>query len=99
MPSFNAQAMVSSVAIPGQGAGMLITAAEVCADPDDHAQLVPMLDQAEAITGTQAQLTLADAGYHSGNNLKACARDGRPVLMPAEAQVSGRPASQGPVHL
>ena len=61
---------------------MLITAAEVCANPDDHAQLLPMLEQAEEITGSQAQLTLADAGYHSCNNLKACARDGRPVLMP-----------------
>ena len=82
MTSFNAQAMVSSLSVPGQGAGMLITAAEVCANPDDHAQLVPMLEQAEEITGSQAQLTLADAGYHSGNNLKACARDGRPVLIP-----------------
>ena len=82
MPSFNAQAMVSSMVVPGQGASMLITAADVSANPDDHAQPVPMLEEAEEVTGVRAQLTLADAGYHSGKNLKDCARDGRAVLMP-----------------
>ena len=56
---------------------MLVTAADAYDNPDDHAQLIPMLEQAEEITGTEAPLTLADAGYHSGKNLKEC---GAPVV-------------------
>ncbi|MCE2458921.1 MAG: transposase [Dehalococcoidia bacterium] len=82
VPSFNAQAVVSRVLVPGEASAMLVTAADACADPDDHAQLIPMLEQAEEITGTEAPLTLADAGYHSGKNLKECARTGRHVIVP-----------------
>ena len=41
---------------------MLVTAATVVDAPDDHEQLLPMLEQAQHTTGTAA-LTLADAGY------------------------------------
>lgn len=82
VPSFNAQAVVSRVTVPGEASAMLMTAADAYANPDDHAQLIPMLEQAEEITGTEAPLTLADAGYHSGKNLKECALTGRRVIMP-----------------
>ena len=82
MPSFNAQAVVSPVTSDGEVAGMLITAADVCAQPDDHAQLIPMLEQAEGMTGIRVPLTPADGGYHWGKNLKSCAANGRQVLMP-----------------
>ena len=79
VPSFNAQAVVSPLSGGGETAGVLITTADVCADLDDHAQLIPMMEQAEMMTGTKVPSTLADGGYHSG---KKCAARGRRVLMP-----------------
>jgi hypothetical protein len=76
------------------GGGMLITAAEVTNAPDDHDQLVPMIEQAEENTGQAAETTSADGGYHSGKNLKACQDGEHRVLMP-EAQ---RKAVKGPFH-
>jgi transposase len=78
---YNAQAMVSPLVEAVTGCrGMLITAAAVVDDPDDHGQLVPMLDQAAETTAQRAATTLADGGYHSGANLVATA--GQRVVMP-----------------
>jgi transposase len=78
---YNAQAVVSPLQEPVTGySGMLITAAAVSDQPDDHAQLVPMLAQAAATTGEQQVTTLADGGYHSGANLVATI--GQRVVMP-----------------
>ncbi len=93
-PAYNAQAMVAPVARGAAGGGRLITAVAVVDDPADAAQLPPMLAQAEAATGTPADLTVADAGYHSGAALAACARRGHRVAMP-EAQAR---ALQQPYH-
>jgi transposase len=82
---YNAQAMVVGVAAPdgaGGAGGLLITAADVTSDRDDHGQLVPLVEQAAAITEAEVPLTLADGGYHSAANLAACAKLGRTVLMP-----------------
>ena len=57
-------------------------AADVVTDPDDHEQLIPMLEQAEDTTGTKAGLTLADAGYYSGTNLEACNCASHKVVIP-----------------
>ena len=92
---YNAQAMVSPLqaAIAGR-TGLLITAAEVVQDPDDHSQLLPMVQAAREITGQRSALTLADGGYHSGPNLAACAAEDQAVVMP-EAQ---RKALANPYH-
>lgn len=92
---YNAQAVVSRLdpRVAG-GSGMLITAAEVVNDPDDHAQAVPMLREAEAMTGQKAGASLLDGGYHSGENLEACEKEGYKVLMP-EAQSK---ALENPYH-
>ncbi len=82
---YNAQAMVSPVKAAGKETGLLITAADVVTDPSDTAHLVPMLDQADENTGKRADVSLADAGYHSGMNLESCAQRGQVVVMP-EAQ-------------
>lgn len=82
---YNAQAMVS----PLKPGGMLMTAVDVTNTPTDHPHLVPMIERAAANTGEGADVTLADAGYHSGPNLASCALSGRTVLMP-EAQASKR---------
>lgn len=51
---YNAQAMVSPLE-PSVGAnGMFVTAADVVDEPNDSAQLVPMLEQSEETTGARA---------------------------------------------
>ena len=91
-PCYNAQAVVSPTQDdPGAG-GMLITAVDVTDDPDDHSQLVPMLQQSEEATGVRSEVTLADAGYHSGSNLQECADTGRRIVMPeAQRRMLARP--------
>lgn len=89
---YNAQSMVaplnppaSEEAVPTSrdGSGMIITAVEVTSGPDDHPQLVPMIEASAQNTGTsEGVVTLADAGYHSGTNLAACASSRHQVLMP-----------------
>jgi transposase len=93
---YNGQAMVSPARVEPSGAragGLLITAAEVTTDPDDHAQLAPMIELARA-NEAGAELTLADGGYHSGPNLAACAALAQPVVMPEAQQV----ALEDPYH-
>ena len=85
---YNAQAMASPIS-PSEkdgGGGLLITAVGVSSDSDDHPQLVPMIEAAaENIDTERDVVTVADAGYHSGANLAACAESGHEVVM-AEAQ-------------
>jgi hypothetical protein len=92
---YNAQAVVAPLAEDAAGrTGMVITAAEVTAAPDDHAQLLPLLDAAAGTTGVRAATTLADGGYHSAAVLAACRARQQEVLMP-EAQRTKLP---GPYH-
>lgn len=86
---YNAQAMVAGVAAPPSGdpdepGGLLITAAEVTTDRDDHEQLTPLVEQAVETTGETIATLLADGGYHSAANLAACAEraPAMQVLMP-----------------
>ena len=79
LPAYNAQAMVSPL---GQHPGMLITAADVVDSAADYGQLVPMLEQAEEVTGQRVELTLADGGYHSAANLVAGDQRGQRFVMP-----------------
>ena len=92
---YNAQAMVSPLE-PSVGAnGMFVTTADVVDEPNDSAQLVPMLEQSEETTGARAQVTLADAGYHSGSALDECARRDLKLVMP---ESSRRRAQHHPCH-
>jgi transposase len=84
---YNAQATVAGVVAPspdgsGGPGGLLITAADVTTDRDDHGQLVPLLEQAADTTEAPIPLALADGGYHSAANLTACTARGQAVLMP-----------------
>ena len=93
LPAYNAQAVVSPLdPARAQRSGLLITAADVTTAPDDYGQLAPMLDQAQEMTGEQAEVTLADGGYHSGPNLRVCDERSHQVVMP-EGQ---REAMKGP---
>jgi transposase len=88
---YNVQAVVSPLSHKA-GSGQLITAAALCQDAGDHAQLLPMLAAAEANCGQQAAVTLADAGYHSGENLDALDQRGQAVIMPeAQSRALARP--------
>ena len=88
VPGYNAQAMVCPVETPAEEAasekkaGLLITAADVVIKTTDTEQLMPMLKEAEENTGKRADISLADAGYHSGTNLQACELREQVVLMP-----------------
>ena len=59
--------------------------------PNDHSQLVPMLEVAEETTGVRAEVTLADAGYHSGSNLEEGEVRGQQVMMPESQQRASHP--------
>ena len=60
---YNAQAMVSPIdPAKAQGDGLFITAADVGTTADDYGQLLPMMKQAEEMTGQHAKVTLADGG-------------------------------------
>lgn len=83
---YNAQTMVSPLkAGASEDKRFLITAAEVSQEPDDHAELLRMLEVSEENLGQRPETTLADAGYHSGQNLSVCDERGQTVVMP-EAQ-------------
>lgn len=93
MPAYNAQAVVAPVEIgPAKGRGMLITAASVVTAASDTAQLIPMLEQAEELTGARAPVTLADGGYHTAATLQAGAQRGDMLVMPDRYPVE----AQGP---
>lgn len=61
--------------------GRIITAVEVTAEQNDVSTLVPMMEQAEEMTGGKAEVTLADANFHSGANLEACAGREQMIVM------------------
>jgi transposase len=88
---YNAQAMVSPLdPAKAQGNGMLITAAAVVNKGADFGQLVPMLEQAEEMTGVRTPVTLGDGGYHTAANLAAGQHRGQ-VLVMAERYQKERP--------
>ena len=93
---YNAQAMVSPLLpqVAGHG-GLLISAAEITTDPDDHHQLLPLIARARENLGETAAVTLADADYHSGENLAMCEQAGLRVLLP-DAQTAEQLAA--PYH-
>jgi len=94
LAGYNGQAVVSPLTETAGIGGQLITAAAVTQDTNDQAQLLPMLEAAAANTGEQAAITLADAGYSSGENLSALEQLGQSVLMPE----AGAKALASPYH-
>ena len=69
---------------------MLITAADVVNTAADSAQLVPMLEESEEMTGVRVPVTLADGGYHTAKNLEAGARRGDVFVMPERYHLGAR---------
>lgn len=91
---YNVQTVVSPLQVTetGKPGGMFITAVSAVQDTDDHHQLVNMVEQAEEITGRRADITVADAGYHSGVNLAACAKRDQRVAISEPQENRLKPA-------
>ena len=86
LPAYNGQAMVSPLAC-GEGiTGMLITAVDLVAETHEHGLLIPMMEQAEEITGTRTAMTLADSGYFAGSALEECGQRGQQVVVPEKRE-------------
>lgn len=92
---YNLEAAVSPLKNSGlEKPGRILTAVEVVRDPADHGQLIPVIDQAFQNTGKRADISLADAGFHSGAALAECNQRRQVIVMP-EAQ---QRALQRPYH-
>jgi transposase len=92
---YNAQAMVAGLDPATAGrTGLLLTAAEVAPGVGDQEMLLPLRAAAVETTGQAPVVLLADGGFHSGENLAACAERGQVVVM-AEAQQA---ALSSPYH-
>jgi transposase len=78
---YNAQAVASPLAPDAGGNGYLITATDV-GQGNDQEELLPMLEAAEENLGQRTKQSLADAGYHSAENLALCQEQGRAIVMP-----------------
>ena len=81
---YNIQTVVSPLKVAGADkiGGMFITAIDTVLDVEYHHQLINMLEQSEEMTGAKADITLADAGYHSGANLAACDERNQMIAIP-----------------
>jgi transposase len=64
MTAYNGQAMAD-------GQSGILVAMDVTTGGADTPQLLPMLGEAEAMTGRQAEELVADGGYYSGANVEA----------------------------
>ena len=88
-PSYNGQAAVVPTNATAQAilgaeapAGRFVVAATVTTLPNDAEELVPVITEAITQLGQAPALTVADAGYHSGEALAAAASAGYPVVLP-----------------
>lgn len=83
IPSYNLEAVVSPLKVDETNkTGVLMTGVELVPEPEDQKQLIPMMEQSEEMTGKLADMTLADAGFHSSANLAACEQRNRVIVMP-----------------
>ena len=77
LTGYNAQAVAD-------GSQAILVAMDVTTDGSDAHQLLPMLEEAEAIGGRRAAEVVADAGYSSGANLEAMQSAGLSFYAPLQ---------------
>ena len=89
--AYNAQAVVDSAA-------QVIVAAEVTQEANDKQQLVPRLEQVEALTGSKPQQASADSGYFSEANVTDRKLEGIDLFVAPDRQKHGQavPVATGP---
>ena len=85
---YNAQAAVDA-------GDQVISAADVSAQQNDNAQLVPVLDQIQANTGSKPEQVSADAGYCSEENLAALEERKIDAYVATGRQKHGTPSATG----
>lgn len=94
-PAYNAQAVVVALDPAVTGCtGRMILGADVVQQNTDNHLLKPMIDMAK-IDDQPVAVTVADAGYHSGKMVAACAEANYTVIMPEATPPSVR---QEPYH-
>ena len=86
--AYNAQAAVDA-------GDQVIVAADVVAQQNDAAQLVPVLDQIEANTGARPVQVSADAGYCSEDNIAAAGERGIDAYIATGRQKHGTASATG----
>jgi len=92
---YNLEAVVSPLKVTEtKKTGVLMTGVELVQEAEDHNQLIPMMEQSEGMTGKLVDMTLADAGFHSGVNLAACEQRNQVVVMPESREFT----LQNPYH-
>lgn len=94
-PAYNAQAVVTALNLDQAGCtGRFVMGADVVCEGTDNHLLKPMIDGAR-VEGHPVPVTVADAGYHSGATLEACAQAGYTVVVPESMPATVR---GGPYH-
>ncbi len=93
LTGYNAQAMAARLKPEREdgAGGTLLLAAEVTQEPGDAAQLLPMVEAADALS--QARLTVADAGYFASGAVERCQQLGVSVAVP-----EAKPDEDHPYH-
>lgn len=94
-PAYNAQAVVAALDPERAGRrGRIVLAAAVVQEGTDNHLLAQMI-AAAAVEQTPVPVTVADAGYHSGQPLADCAAAGYAVVIPESTPAAQR---SGPYH-
>jgi transposase len=88
---YNGQAVVDSKA-------QIIVAADVVACAGDHDQLVPMLDEAQAMTRRAAQVVVADTGYFSMIGISHAMAQNSDVYVPDRRATRKDAPAKNPYH-
>ena len=73
-PAYNCQVAV--------GEGQVIVGADVVIEENDRKQLIPMVEEAEKVTGAEVKEVLADSGYASYNNYEYLCTEGKEGYIP-----------------
>lgn len=73
-PAYNCQGAV--------GEGQVIVGADVVIEENDRKQLIPMVEEAEKVTGAEVKEVLADSGYASYNNYEYLCTEGKEGYIP-----------------
>ena len=96
MTGYNAQAAVVRADLgPDRSGGLLMAAADVTSDRDDHRHLLPMFEQGRDNLGSAPTVLAADGGYYAGTTVAACAARDQVVVMP---ETQSRATTDDPYH-
>lgn len=76
----------------------LIVGANVSNDATDHGQLVEMIEKAAETTGEAVDATVADKGYHSGEQIDRAEKRRLPIYTPPQEESAKGPYAKSKFH-